>query len=59
VIPEPCSCGCEDLIEVQRWALQSAVDYVGETCRYDHHGYCQEHSLEEECYVKEITKALG
>lgn len=30
-------------------------------CRPDHHGYCQEHSLEpiEECYVRQARKILG
>ena len=32
--------------------LQEWVDIHGETCRYDHHGYCQEHFLEEDCIVK-------
>lgn len=38
-----------------RWAIA----YVGEDCRYDHHGYCQAHGLDlKPCPVEDILHLL-
>jgi len=43
-----------DLTELEQAALQLAD---GETCWYDHHGYCQTHFLHEKpCPMKIINK---
>jgi hypothetical protein len=43
--------------------LEELVEYLGEDCRFDHHGCCQEHALQEgeDCMVfkaKQIIKEL-
>jgi hypothetical protein len=32
--------------------LSEWLDVHDEPCRYDHHGYCQSHFLQEDCIVK-------
>lgn len=32
--------------------------FKDDPCRYDHHGYCQSHFLEEDCSVKRAISAL-
>ena len=49
----------ETHVLVPRDALEAALAYLGEECWQDHHGYCQEHGLQEECFVKDFRKALG
>ena len=37
--------------------MDAVVDYVEEECWYDHHGYCQAHSLLPNCpFEKMLTK---
>lgn len=40
--------------------LDDVIDYVGEDCRIDHNGRCQEHNLAfaEDCYVSKIKNWL-
>lgn len=40
--------------------LEELVDYLGEDCRYDHHGLCQEHGLQEreDCMVYKAVQIL-
>lgn len=41
-------------------ALADLVACHGDTpCRYDHHGYCQEHYLETECSVAKARTVLA
>lgn len=41
-------------IEVAKEILREIVDHMGEECRHDHHGYCQEHALQDRdnCMIK-------
>lgn len=40
--------------------LEDLLYVLGAKCRFDHHGYCQEHFLEEgdQCVVARIKKEL-
>lgn len=40
-----------------RLALRDLVDHEDEPCRFDHHGYCQEHTLTKPCAVA-VARAL-
>lgn len=45
--------------DLDRFA-RKIVDSVGTECRYDHHGYCQEHWLDERpCPMETIAKVLA
>lgn len=33
--------------------------FEGDPCRYDHHGYCQAHFIEDDCCVAEARAALA
>ena len=45
-----------DLDRFARWA----VEFLGDECQYDHHGYCQAHGLDEApCPVERIVRVLG
>lgn len=48
----------EDSEETLLRLLSVMVEHHDEACRYDHHGYCQAHFLEEECTVAEARKIL-
>jgi hypothetical protein len=39
--------------------LREFVAVTGENCRHDHHGYCQEHFLEEDCLVARTINTLA
>lgn len=41
--------------------INEFIDYLGDECRFDHHGYCQEHRLEkfDECFVARAKKITG
>ena len=39
--------------------LSDLLDIFGTECRLDHHGYCQEHFLEENCATKRIAEFLN
>lgn len=41
-----------------REALQRLVDLLGDACRLDHHGHCQEHFLTAPCEVQQAKQAL-
>lgn len=48
-------------LEMAMELLEEFYDMHGGTpCRFDHHGYCQEHFLEEgeNCLVNRVTKFL-
>lgn len=47
--------------EVRDWREIAAVlnEYFAGNCRRDHHGYCQEHLLEEECTVGRMRDLLA
>lgn len=40
--------------------LRAFLYYMGEgnPCRYDHHGYCQAHALEEDCMVRRAATLI-
>lgn len=42
-----------------REALQGLLEPVDTPCRFDHHGYCQEHHLGKPCAVPIARAALG
>lgn len=44
----------QESIELLEWF----VDYLGSDCRYDHHGYCQEHALESDCTVARTAQFI-
>jgi DNA repair ATPase RecN len=49
----------EARVEKLRAALADLVACQGnDPCRYDHHGYCQEHYIEADCSVKKARAAL-
>lgn len=40
--------------------LEEWVEITAHPCRYDHHGYCQEHFLHEKpCLAERTKEALG
>ncbi len=63
-----CCCGWKqpepepefELPEDLKQALQDALDFVGHDCCFDHHGLCQEHSLQDEdsCFAGIFRKYL-
>jgi len=48
-------------ITVDLETIKDTLNYVGEECRFDHHGYCQEHSLQEKehCFVRKLKEAVA
>lgn len=48
------------LVLIPASALEDCLHYMGRDCRADHHGYCQEHSLQHvgECFVGRMREAL-
>jgi hypothetical protein len=47
-------------VVVPKDAIEDLFAYIGEDCRLDHHGYCQEHGLTdgEHCFAKRIRDAI-
>lgn len=43
-------------IQLLREFLDVKAD--GNECRYDHHGYCQSHSLEKDCMVRRAAEMI-
>lgn len=47
-------------IKAYREALRNLLEpHRDSPCRFDHHGYCQAHYLEEDCSVAEARKVLS
>lgn len=46
----------ETIVEAAR---DLAKAFKGDPCRFDHHGNCQAHFLEEDCSVERLLKALS
>jgi hypothetical protein len=48
------------MVLVPRDALNDLSEYLEDDCRFDHHGYCQAHSLQEkdDCFMGKIRKAM-
>lgn len=44
---------------IAEYLLKEWVEIHDAPCRYDHHGYCQEHYLEEDCIVKRTKDFLN
>jgi len=44
--------------EVLEGILAEFIEVNDDPCRYDHHGYCQAHFLEEDCLVKRARTTL-
>lgn len=50
----------KNTLEVPTELVQEILELQGAECRYDHHGYCQEHNLQmkDECWVYRLNKLL-
>lgn len=48
----------EDLVCVRRSDLVEIVDFLRDDCRFDHEGYCQAHTLSDDCPVPRLRFAL-